>query len=109
MNRPTSIEFIMQNAFQDSGIDFIPEYRIGRWCVDIFLPKYSVAVECDGTYWHSKKSTKERDKRKDIFLIGKGIRVIRLQEAEINSSVDDVMQKVHSFLNIDHDRTQGQT
>lgn len=45
------------------------------WFVDIAIPEYNLAVEFDGTYWH----TEERDKRRDESLLSLGWKTLRLR------------------------------
>jgi very-short-patch-repair endonuclease len=80
----TSIEFKVRSALTELGVAFIPEYRVRRFQIDFFLPDYSIAVEADGTHWHSFAVIKDRDARRDKYLASIGIKTIRLSEDEIN-------------------------
>lgn len=96
LHRPTSIEYIIQTGLTNAGVEFVPEYRIGRWSIDVFIPAANLAVECDGVYWH--RIHKDRDRRKDKFLRGLGIRVIRLTEQSILSHPEKCFQRVISAM-----------
>lgn len=95
LHRPTSIEITIQNKLRSAGVIFIPEYKIGRWSIDIFVQKHNVAIECDGEYWHRDS---ERDKRKDKYLKSIGIRVIRLPEKDIRNNPDKCVQSILSII-----------
>jgi very-short-patch-repair endonuclease len=94
--RPTSIEQAIQNALSVKGVYFVPEYRIGKYGIDIFIPSANLAVECDGDYWH--KNTKERDEKKDAELTRQGIRVLRFSETEINKNLAHCVNTILSYL-----------
>lgn len=46
--------------------------------IDVFLPSLQIAVELDGAFWHSKRE--EQDRRKNNFLGGLGLVVLRVRE-----------------------------
>lgn len=52
--------------------------RVGRWSVDVLLPKEMVVVEYDGTYWHQDRE--QHDTRKTLDLLKLGYRVVRIRE-----------------------------
>jgi hypothetical protein len=56
----------------------VAELRVGRWSIDLALPLINVAVELDGTYWHSLPAAIDRDRRKDAWLLAHGWTVIRI-------------------------------
>jgi very-short-patch-repair endonuclease len=92
----------MRKEMDNVGIEYIPEYRVNNWLIDIYIPSYRIAVECDGSYWHGKgQKDITRDIRKDIFLASKGIEVIRLPEKNILESPSDcaakILAKIHSI------------
>jgi very-short-patch-repair endonuclease len=60
------------------GIATEREMRLGRWSVDLALTDLMVAVEIDGTYWHSLPGIAEKDARKDAHLASLGWRVLRI-------------------------------
>lgn len=85
LHHPTSIESKIRNYLAGIGIEFIPEHKINRWSIDIFIPSQNLAIECDGDYWHKK--TKDRDARKDKILREYGITVLRLTETDITKNM----------------------
>jgi hypothetical protein len=46
---------------------------------DIYLPKYKIAIEYDGGWYHNNNKQVERDKNKNITLNKKGIKVFRVR------------------------------
>ena len=55
--------------------------------VDVYLPKLSVAIEYDGSYWHQSKEDKDREKQ--AALEAKGIRVLRVREEPLAALADE--------------------
>lgn len=86
--RETTIERIVQDWLDEWKIEYAPQYQVGRVFIDIALPQYKVAIECDGDYWHSRPEQIEKDKRKDKFLNMKGWYVVRLKESDIRTRPD---------------------
>lgn len=76
----TSIERAVRLLLDDAGLAYEPQVRIGRWVVD-FLVGGRLAIETDGSYWHTLRP--EVDRRKDTALARRGLTVWRLPEAEI--------------------------
>lgn len=73
-------EKILHNVVLKYYPNAIPGLPIQRqdgycWFIDIAIPEYKLAVEFDGTYWH----TQERDKRRDESLLSLGWTTLRLR------------------------------
>lgn len=81
--KPTSIEIIVATLLGSLEIEYEAQKRIGRYHVDFFVESKQLVIECDGTYWHGIESVKERDIRKNAFLLEKGYKVLRLPEVDI--------------------------
>lgn len=99
-NGPTSIERLAYDALHELGISFVPEYQVGRFWIDAFLPDLKLAIEIDGDYWHDRPDQIERDARKNNFLLSKGIGVVRILGSELLSSrsvIDLVETKINSI------------
>lgn len=54
---------------------------LGRWRVDVLLPRHNLVVEYDGSYWHRNKN--DTDTRKTRDLISMGYRVARIRENDL--------------------------
>lgn len=96
--RPTSIETALRAALQAIGIEATPEYRAGRFLIDLALPEWKVAVEADGDYWHALPNIKASDARKDAYLTGAGWRVVRFTETQINADAAACAAAVAALL-----------
>ena len=91
-NQDTSIEVAVQNELKLLGIEFEKQKHIGPYFIDIFIPAKSVAIECDGDYWHSFEDRKERDKLRDEWLESQGVVVLRLPEYAIKKDVKNLVR-----------------
>lgn len=91
----TSIEKAVKNCLIEIGIRFEKEKRFeGIGCVDFFLNEFSIAIECDGEYWHNRPGDKEKDANKDSKLQEKGIKVIRFTEKRIKKDLQSVKEEI---------------
>jgi very-short-patch-repair endonuclease len=98
--RPTSIELALKTGLALVGVATVPEVRIGRFLVDLAIPAAKIAIEADGSYWHSLRGMAERDARKDAALSAAGWRVLRFGEDQINTDVASCVAAVLAALGV---------
>lgn len=55
-----------------------------KYEVDIFIPKYNIAIEYDGVLWHKEKGVREQEKNEALCSLG--IFLIRVRETGLKSS-----------------------
>lgn len=96
--RTSSIEAAVLSALRAINLDPQHQFSIPPYIVDIAFPDTMLAIECDGTYWHSTPKQKAKDRAKDKFLTNRGWRVIRLKEHEIKNSLDDCIARIIDLL-----------
>lgn len=65
---PSSLSDLAVAALIERGISYEPERRFGIYSVDVYVPSLMLAIECDGTYWHSLPKQVTIDSRKDAYL-----------------------------------------
>lgn len=87
LHKPTSIEKALNNALQSAAIVSIQEYPVSGFSIDLALPEHKIAIEVDGSYWHSLPEAIARDARKDAALKAAGWTVLRFSETAINTDV----------------------
>lgn len=93
----TAIEIIVATVLDDWGFEYEQQKRIGRYSADFYVPDKNLVVECDGEYWHGRKSgAKEKDARKNAYLAAQGYAIVRLPEADIKSGNFTVL--LHALL-----------
>ena len=66
--------------------------------LDIWLPDIKVAIEFNGTYWHSLPNKIESDKFKKIQCESKGIRLLTISESDWDNEQDICKSKIIDFL-----------
>ena len=93
--KKTSLEKAVEVLLTALKIEFIYQYPACGYLIDFYLPDYKIAVECDGTYWHSRPGSQDHDRRRDAILLQQGLRVVRLGESVICSlSPDDLARRL---------------
>lgn len=73
---------------------YTPQRIIGPYVVDFAFPHARLAVECDGSYWHSLPGKPAKDRKKDGYLRKEGWTVLRLTEDDIHASPEACRDKV---------------
>jgi uncharacterized protein len=68
--------------------------------IDIFIKKYNIGIEYDGSYWHKKKVQSDTDKNQ--FFSKKDIEIIRVRERPLKViSKNDLVVSSRSFTKND--------
>ena len=88
---PTGIEIAIARVLDALEIEYEEQKPMGRYIVDFFVPRKNLIIECDGYYWHNKPGAKEKDERKDAWLIEHGYTVLRLPERQIKDGNFDAL------------------
>ena len=100
-NKDTSIEKFIKDILDEYNIDYICNHRniIQPKELDIYIPNYKLAIECNGLYWHSDKDKKYHyNKYKECESLG--IQLLTIWEDQIISKPDIVKSIILSKLNI---------
>ena len=66
--------------------------------LDIYLPSLNLAIEFDGTYWHSSKEAQEKDETKNQLCEQKGITLLRIKESEWDTDRNLVESKISAII-----------
>ena len=82
------------------GYQFNRQFPIDRYIVDFISRKLKWVIELDG---ESHENRSEKDKRKDDDLARLGYRVIRINNEEVMSNLEGVVEYLESLL------TRGQS
>jgi very-short-patch-repair endonuclease len=73
--------------------------RCGPFRVDLALPKYRIAIECDGKDFHSSPDQKKRDKKRSAYLYKNGYRsVLRFTGSEIVKDPYGCVKKIEKKI-----------
>jgi len=101
--KDTTIEIKLQQALRERGTVFEKHYPI-KGLPDIVLLEQKIAVFCDGCYWHGcpihfpGRINIKNDAKVTADLVSKGWRVIRFWEHEINTNLEECVNKIEQEL-----------
>ena len=92
----TTLERFVATFFQQVGVEYIQQYKIGAFTVDFYLPNSNTVVEVNGCYWHRCKkcgfnddpeNKRLSDKRRYGALMERGYRVRVIWEHDIKQNI----------------------
>src|SRR5690606_13784691 len=92
------IERRLYKALQLRGYYVRTQVRCGKYRIDIALPSYRLAIECDGKAYHSSAEQKAHDRRKNAYLRRNGWRVLRFSGRQINGELSKVLARIEKAL-----------
>lgn len=93
------IEWRLYNALKNRGYDVKCQYPCGKFRIDLALPQYRIAIECDGKAYHSSPEQKKYDKRRTSYLRRHGWKsVIRFSGSEINRNPHACVSKIEKKI-----------
>ncbi|MCY9007217.1 endonuclease domain-containing protein [Peribacillus frigoritolerans] len=74
------------------------QYPIRRYRIDVALPEYRLAIECDGAAFHSSKKAKAHDRKRDAYLRSIGWKTLRFSGSKINGDIGKVINRIESEI-----------
>jgi very-short-patch-repair endonuclease len=92
------IESRVYNALRYRGHYVRTQVPCGKYRIDIVLPHYRLAIECDGKDWHSSPEQKAHDRRKDAYLRKQGYSVMRISGSQINGNMKGVIKRIENKI-----------
>ena len=63
----SGIEIATENRLSHLGIEFVPQFSVGHYVWDFYLPKYGLLIDVNGEYWHSLPRNVSKDKAKVTY------------------------------------------
>ena len=100
-NGSSSGEFEIGEIF--TSLDTIKNSRsiIPPYEIDIFVPKYNIGIEYNGSYWHSEFNGKDKHYhiRKQLLAEEKNIKLIQIFDFEWNNKKHQIEGYLKSLLN----------
>jgi very-short-patch-repair endonuclease len=76
------------------GVQFYRQKPIGDYIVDFYAPAAGLVIEVDGSQ-HGQEENVERDRLRDDFLAGLGLKVLRFHSNEILRDTDAVVEAIY--------------
>lgn len=96
----TEAEKLMWNYLMNStrrkgqrGIRFVQQFPIGPYFADFYCPRAKLVVEVDGGYHDHQK---EYERRRDDFMAGRGLLVLRFKNEEALADIQVVLSKIYT-------------
>jgi len=78
---------------QLGGHKFRRQFGVGKYSLDFYCPRLRLAVEVDGDS-HFREQAKEKDSRRQSFIEGFGIEVLRFTNHEVRANLDGVLLRI---------------
>jgi very-short-patch-repair endonuclease len=75
------------------GIKFRLQHPINRCIVDFYCPAAKLVIEIDGMS-HDMGGNPHRDRRRDMWLRGRGLHVLRFRAADVLQDLDSVVTAI---------------
>lgn len=98
MKTESPIERRLFDALVFRGYSPQTQVRCGKYRIDLALPSYNLALECDGKAYHSAPSQKARDRRRDAYLTEHGWKVLRFSGSQINGNLKGVLKRIENEI-----------
>lgn len=92
------IESKLYDALTFNGFNVETQVPCGRYRIDLAIPRYRIAIECDGKAYHSSPNQKAHDRRKNTYLKKHGWKILRFSGRAINNNVGIVVRKVQEVI-----------
>jgi very-short-patch-repair endonuclease len=93
------IERRLYDALQLRGYYVKTQVPCGKYRIDLALPAYKIAIECDGRAYHSTPQQKAHDRRKNAYLRKHGWRVLRFSGRMIYRDLPKVIARIEKEVN----------
>lgn len=95
MSVPERLLWDVLRAKAADGLRFRNHHPISWMTLDFYCPAAKLGIEIDGEA-HDRGDQPERDRRRDLFLAGLGIRVLRVMATDIlrPDGLDDVVRGI---------------
>ena len=99
-NESTKSEIKLWNYLRNKQMrnyQFTRQKPIDKYIVDFFCNKLKLAIELDG-YSHQFEEVFENDMEKEARLNKIGITVLRFDDEEVMSDIDNVLRSIESYI-----------
>lgn len=101
-NNSSYIENLFSKILQETKLDkkykIVKEYSVFPYYIDFAFVDIKVAIELDGSQ-HLLADRKLSDEKKDMLLLNKGWRILRITENEIKTNYVNISNVVLDFIN----------
>ena len=93
-NRPKpEIKLWYYTRNKQLGCKFRRKVGIGEYIVDFYSPEIKLVIEIDGESHYNQQEI-EKDKTRDLYLHGLGLKVLRFTNLEVMENIEGVILKI---------------
>jgi len=82
---------------QLKGYQFYRQRIIGNFIVDFYCPKVKLVIELDGGQHYSGEGL-EKDKIRDAYLSGQGLKVLRFSDRDVFENITGVVESIYENM-----------
>lgn len=96
----TSAEDLLWQLLRDRrllGFKFRRQHQFGDYIADFFCGEASLVIECDGEI-HNGNEAWHHDQNRDAYMIGQGLRILRISNERILSYTESVLFEIQKHL-----------
>lgn len=79
------------------GVRFKRQHPIWLYIADFYCHELKLVIEVDGSI-HNLKEVMEHDKIREEDIVALGIKVIRLNNTEIRTDIENVIEKIKDII-----------
>ena len=97
MTRSEQMLWARLRGRQVQGIQFYRQKPLGAYILDFYAPKARLVVEVDGPQ-HLELEHGENDARRDAYLAGAGLKVLRFSNTQVIQELDEVVKLTSKAL-----------
>ena len=80
-----------------NGRQFYRQKTVGNYIVDFHCPKANLVIELDGGQHYSDEG-REKDRARDDYLAGIGLKVLRFSDRDVFENMNGVLETIWSCL-----------
>ena len=82
---------------QLKGLQFYRQKVIGNYIADFYCPEVKLVIEVDGGQHYSAEGI-EDDRKRDAYLTGEGITVVRCSDKDVLKDIKAVLEEIWKKL-----------
>jgi very-short-patch-repair endonuclease len=94
----SAIEQAIEQSLKATDLPFEKQFPFGPFTCDFAIPSHRLAIECDGSYWHSLPEVQKRDRKRDNYFYRHGWKTLRFSEQSIITNIDKCIIQIRNHV-----------
>ncbi|WP_294072023.1 endonuclease domain-containing protein [Sphingomonas sp.] len=90
---PSEIRLWRVLRLRPDGLKFRKQHPLGSFVLDFYCPAAALAIEVDGVA-HDFESVAKRDERRDAWVSGRGIAILRVAAEDVRNNLEEVVTQI---------------